>query len=188
MKKLLFIITAFFMISGAIMAQNDNERHYRPSVNQNRPSNNNSNYNKTITLSADQYRHSRFIETVRGRYNRSITGRKSSYNRYGEANGARLVWPMAEYSLNSRERGGEYTITVHYKTNKRLLPRDPYILLGINTQNPASLKIRKSSGTVKATFRTNYNKSNHDVKIWLPSEGVEIEKIEVKRKDSGKRR
>ena len=160
-----------------------NERKYH-----NNPKVNSSSKYQTI-IYASQYRDSRYIEVGRGIGNTAIRGKKGRYNHLGEATGPISNWPYAEYKLQGCSQGGEYLVTVKYKLDKKLTPKKPHLIIGMDNLNTKNLNLKSKSGSVKATFRANnLNRDIHSVKLWLPSDGVIIEKIEVKRTGSSNRR
>ncbi len=199
MKKTSLTLFAILFCFLTVFASND--RNTRPvkddkSRNErndkNDRNNKNNHYNSSsqkkynTTLSPSQFKNSRFIEASRWGNKNFIKGRSGSYDRRGDAHGARGIWPYAEYRLSGAPKDGEYTVTVYYSTEKRLLPNRPYILVGMNNQDPRTLNVKNTkSGSVKATFKlSSFGKDTPSVKLWLPSDGVQIEKIDIRRTPS----
>ena len=97
--------------------------------------------------------------------------------------------PYAEYGLSSKVMGGDYSVTVHYRLDKDKTPDKPYILLGMDLLEAEELQLdKKIINTVKARFKTKALRGkNHTLKIWIPCEGVEIQKFEVRKHIIGKK-
>ncbi|MEG1587477.1 MAG: hypothetical protein RR346_11465, partial [Bacteroidales bacterium] len=79
--------------------------------------------------------------------------------------------------------GGKYNITIHYRIEKNKLPDNARIQVGLDLQSAQEVEIKsKVISTVKVSFDAKLLKGkNHTLKLWLPSEGVEIQKIEIRR-------
>ena len=136
-----------------------------------------------VSIEASNFKNSRFLDKSSKNGKDYIIGKGTSYNKKGEAVSGRALMPYAEYALSSKVMGGNYHVTVYYRIDKDKTPDNPKILLGMDLLEPQELEIEKKLiNTVKATFYTKLLKGkNHTLKIWLPSEGVEIQKFEVRR-------
>ncbi|MGL4293501.1 MAG: hypothetical protein ACRCSQ_07995 [Bacteroidales bacterium] len=169
MRKISLLITAVCISVSSLVFANDDKHEME-------------NYHAKID--ATEHHNSRFIEskTVKGK--EYVHGKGSSYNKKGEANGGKALWPYMEYKIASKTGGGKYNLTIHYRVEKDKLPDNPRILVGMDLQDAQELEIKQKvlNNTVKASFHANFLKGkNHNIKIWLPSEGVEIERIDVRR-------
>ena len=136
-----------------------------------------------VTIEATSYKHSQFIEkeTIRGK--EYIKGKASSYNKHGEAKTKTLLQPCAEYAIQSKLPGGTYNVTVFYAIDKEKAPDKPQISISINTQKAQHIEIKnKLINSVKASFKVNFFKGkSHTVKVWFPSEGVQVRDIKIAR-------
>lgn len=140
--------------------------------------------NMRVTVSADVYKSSRFIEKGKDKGKSYITGKSSSYNKKGESANKKALAPYAEYSLSSKMSGGTYEVTVYYTLDKKNTPDNPIVIVGMDLLDTEEIAIKnKLINTVKADFKVKALRGkNHTLKIWLPSQGVEINKFEVRRK------
>ncbi len=140
--------------------------------------------NMRVSVSATAYKSSRFIEKGTSKGKEYIEGRSSAYNKKGEAANFKALAPYAEYSLSSKMSGGTYEVTVYYTLDKKNAPDDPQIILGMDLLDTQDVTIKnKLINTVKADFKVKALRGkNHILKVWLPSEGVQINKFEIRRK------
>lgn len=134
-----------------------------------------------IAFSANEHIKSRFLDRKVIGNKEFVTGKKSSYDKSGDAKGAKMLWPYAEYRIKSKVPGGRYTVSVHYRIDKKSAADQPKIELGMDHINSKEVIINnKLLNIVKASFDVKFLKGKqHTVKIWFPSQGVEIHKIEV---------
>lgn len=140
--------------------------------------------NMHVSIAATAHKYSRFLGVTEYKNKTYVVGKKSSYDKAGEAKGKKTVWPYAEYSLASNLAGGTYVVNVHYSINKdEISDRSPKILLGMDTLEPQELILKnKITDTVKATFKVKILRGEkHTLKVWLPSRGVQISKFEVRK-------
>lgn len=166
-KSILFFTILFFSLSVSLFA--DDSRHELENMH--------------ASIEATAHKSARHIRVNNQNNKESITGKATSYNKKGEAIGGKILWPYAEYAFASKLTGGQYNITVHYRIDKDKLPSNARLLVGLDLQEAKELEIKqKLINTVKATFDAHLLKGkNHTIKLWLPSEGVEIVKVEVRR-------
>lgn len=140
--------------------------------------------NMHVSIAATSHKYSRFLGVTEYKSKTYVAGKKSSYDKVGEAKGNKVVWPYAEYSLSSKWAGGTYIVTVHYSINKdNVSNQPPKILLGMDLLEPQELVLKnKIIDTVKATFKVKILRGEkHTLKVWLPSRGVQISKFEVRK-------
>lgn len=168
MKKLSLLFTTL-LLSVSVFLYADDDKHELENMH--------------ASIDAIAHKNARHITTKEQGNKEYIFGKTTSYNKKGEAIGGKILWPYAEYAFASKMTGGQYNITVHYRIEKDKLPSNARILVGLDLQEAKELEIKqKLINTVKATFDAHLLKGkNHTIKLWLPSEGVEIQKIEVRR-------
>lgn len=167
MKKLFYLFAALMLsVSTFVSAEEKHELE-----------------NMQASIEATAHKNSRSLTTTTNNGKTYIAGKATAYNKNGEAIGGKLLWPYAEYAFASKLTGGQYNITVSYRVDKETLPENARILVGLDLQEAKELEIKsKLLNQVKVTFNANLLKGkNHTVKLWLPSEGVQIQKIEVRR-------
>lgn len=143
-----------------------------------------------VSIAATAHKYARFLGTTEYKNKTYVVGKKSSYDKAGEAKGKKAVWPYAEYALASNLAGGTYVVTVHYSINKDdVSDQSPKILLGMDSLEPQELILKnKLTDTVKATFNVKLLRGEkHTLKVWLPSRGVQITKFEVRKALIGKK-
>lgn len=167
MKRSTFFLTALFLSLSAVLFANDKHEM--------------ENYHASIDATA--HKNARFVETKTVNGKEYVYGKGTSYNKKGEAVTGKALWPYAEYSLASKTAGGKYNLTIYYRIDKNKIPDNPRILVGLDLQEAQELEIKsKVINTVKVSFDAKLLKGkSHTIKLWLPSEGVEIQKIEVRR-------
>ncbi len=134
-----------------------------------------------VSIAANKYKSSRFLDKKLSGEKEYIFGKSSNYNKKGIANGGKALWPYAEYIISSKMPGGTYTVTVHYRIDKEKAAEQSKIMIGMDMVGSEEVEIKKSLLNVaKATFNVKFLKGKkHTVKIWFPTEGVEIHKIDV---------
>lgn len=134
-----------------------------------------------VSFAANEYKLSRFLDHKTIGKREYVFGKKIAYNKKGKANGGKALWPYAEYKIASKVSGGKYTVTVHYRLNKDIAPEEPKITIGMDLVGSEDIEIKnKLKNTAKATFNVKLLKGkSHTVKVWFPSQGVEIHKVEV---------
>ncbi len=168
MKKKLFLLFIAIIVSTlSISAQDYHEME-----------------NMRVSISAKDYKNSRFIESGIEKEKEYIEGKKTSYNKDGNANSGRALQPYAEYVITSQMAGGTYEVTVYYTLDKDNTTETPLVTVGFNLLEPQELPIKnKLINSVKSDFKVNLLKGkNHTLKIWLPSQGVRVNKIDVRKK------
>lgn len=167
MKKLTYLLTALLLSVSTILFADD--KHELENMH--------------ASIEATAHKNSRHITTTNHSSKEYIAGKATSYNKKGEAIGGKLLWPYAEYAFASKMTGGQYNITVYYRVDKDKVQDNARILVGLDLQEAKELEIKsKLINQVKTTFDANFLKGkNHTIKLWLPSEGVQIHKIEVRR-------
>ncbi len=140
--------------------------------------------NMRVSVSADAYKSSRFIEKGTNKSKTYIQGKSSSYNKKGESANKKALAPYAEYSLSSKLSGGTYEVTVYYTLDKSNTPDDPIVIVGMDLLDTEEITIKnKLINTVKADFKVKALRGKkHTLKVWLPSQGVQINKFEIRRK------
>ena len=140
--------------------------------------------NMRASINAKAYKSSRFLEEGTNKSKDYIQGKSSSYNKKGESVNKKALAPYAEYALSSKMSGGTYEVTVYYTLDKDNTPDEPIIVLGMDLQDTEEIAIKsKLINTVKADFKVKALRGkNHLLKVWLPSQGVQINKFEVRRK------
>ncbi len=141
--------------------------------------------NMLASIEATDYKTARFIDktTVNGK--EYIMGKPSSYNKNGEANGGSLVWPHVVYDIKSKMLGGTYHVTVHYRVDKDKVASNPTIQIGMDMIQPETVSLREQNmliNTARATFKVKLlSGKSHNIKLWLPSEGIMISKVDVRK-------
>ena len=140
--------------------------------------------NMRVSNPATEFKSSRFIETGTNKSKDYIQGKSSSYNKKGESANKNLLAPYAEYAISSKMSGGTYEITVYYTLDKNNTPDEPIVIVGMDLQGNEEIAIKnKLINTVKADFKVKALRGkNHTLKVWLPSQGVQINKFEIRRK------
>lgn len=166
-RLILFLTVCLLCISSALFA--DDSKHELDNMH--------------VTINAKDFKSSRFLNITEYNGKAYISGKPTSYNRNGKANGGKLVWPYAEYELAAKMAGGAFNVTVHYRINKEKATDDTKILVGMDLLEDQELPVKgKLINSVRTTFNVKLLRGKkHTVKIWLPSEGVEIQRIEVRR-------
>ncbi len=141
--------------------------------------------NMHVSLEAEDYDKGKFLEETIHNGKTYIVGKSSSYNKSGEANGGRMLWPNAVYEIKSKMMGGTYNVTVHYRVDEKLVPENPKILIGMDLLEPEEVTLNSKNkliNTARASFRVKLlSGKTHSVKLWLGSEGVQVDKVEVRK-------
>lgn len=140
--------------------------------------------NSSVKIPALEYKNSRAVENKRISGKNYIGGKSSSYNKQGVATAGKALMPYASYDIAAKLAGGTYTVTVYYSIDKDKAPNNPYIYLEMDFLGDQKINVDKKNlvNSVKASFNTKILKDKkHSVKIWLPCQGVRIEKFEVRR-------
>ncbi len=140
--------------------------------------------NMRVSVPATAYKSSRFLENGTNKNKDYIQGKKSSYNKKGESANKKTLAPYAEYSLSSKLAGGTYEVTVYYTLDKKNTPDEPIVIVGLDLLEGQEMPIKnKLVNSVKADFKVKTLRGkNHTLKLWLPSQGVQVNKIDVRRK------
>ena len=86
--------------------------------------------------------------------------------------------------MSSKLAGGTYEVTIHYNLDKSTIPDEPIVLVGMDLLDAKEIAIKnKLINTVKADFKVkSLRGKNHTLKLWLLSQGVQVNKIDVRRK------
>ncbi len=145
--------------------------------------------NSSVTINAVDYRKSRSIDKVKDGSREFIIGKKSVYNLAGSKDPSKLLQPYAEYIVKSKWAGGTFKVTVTYKIDKderkENANKTRKVRIGLDENSPMEIELKNSSsGYLKASseFKINFLRGkNHTVKVWLPSKGVMIDKVEMRR-------
>ena len=141
--------------------------------------------NMHASLQAEEYDNGRFLEKKNHNGKTYILGKSTSYNKAGEANGGRMLWPNAVYDIKSKMIGGTYHVTVHYRVDEDMVPNNPTIHIGMDLLEPVEVALNNENkliNTAKATFKVKVlGGKTHSVKLWLGSEGILVDKVEVRK-------
>ena len=134
--------------------------------------------NSFVTINAVDYRNSRNIEKV------NENGRE-----FIKAKDSKLVQPYAEYGIKSKMAGGTFKVTVTYKISKEELKNkntQRFVKIALDEHKADEIELKEShSGYLRASseFDMKFLRGkNHVLKLWLPSKGVMVDKIEIRRK------
>ena len=134
--------------------------------------------NSFVSINAVDYRSSRIIENFRDNGRDFITAKDS-----------KLLQPYAEYGIRSKMAGGTFKVTITYKiTKEELKNKDTkrFVKLALDENKAEEIELKEShSGYLRASAEFNLKflrGKNHVVKLWLPSKGVMVDKIEIRRK------
>lgn len=143
--------------------------------------------NMSVTIESDEYRNARKMDFIKEKKRSYIFGKSSAYKRNDTKPLSKLASPYAEFPIKSGLSGGTYRVTVTYRIAKDAPKMDKQIIyLGYDEQPTEELELKKTGSaihTVSADFKGEFLRGkNHLVKIWLPTEGVQIDKITVRRK------
>ena len=99
---------------------------------------------------------------------------------------SKLSAPYAEFPFQANIPGGTYRITIAYradKTNK--YDGDPMIIVGMDALSTEDIELDYTSRVKKKTvdFKAKALRGKkHTLKLWLPTPGVEIDYVEIRRK------
>lgn len=169
MKRLIFLFTIFFSFLSLTLSAQSNDKHEME--------------NMRASVTATEFNNSRYIETVTRKNKEYIQGKKSSYNKKGVSVNKKTLAPYAEYALKSKLAGGTYNVTVYYDIDKKTAPDEPVIIVGMDLLDTEEITIKnKLVNSVRTSFKVKALRGkNHTLKIWLPSQGVGISRIEVGR-------
>ncbi len=169
MKKLIFLFSLLITtLSFSVSAQSDDSHDMS---------------NMRVSINATQFNDSRFLETTTVKSKDYIQGKSSAYNKKGESANKKLLAPYAEYDVKSKLPGGTYNVTVYYDIDKNNTPDEPIILVGMDLQDPEEIIIKnKLINSVRTSLKVKALRGkNHKLKVWMPSQGVRINRIEVSR-------
>lgn len=170
MKKLSVLFTALVVSCSSVLFANNNNQHEME--------------NMQVTIEASEHRNSRFIDSKKINSKECILGKDGNYNRKGEANGNKGVWPYAEYNIVTKSASNAtYHVTVHYRVDKDKVADNPKLLIGMDLLEPEEVEIKnKNAGTVRASFNVKMIKGkNHTLKVWFPSAGIAVDKFDIRR-------
>lgn len=138
-----------------------------------------------LTIESNKYRNGRKIEYVETKKRDYIKGRNSSYRRDGIPLD-RHQSPYVEFPIETKLPGGSFFVTVVYRISGDFAElRKQGIYLEMDDMGAQFYEFKRARGLVlrhTSEIKVNAWKGNkHSVKIWLPTEGVEIDKIEIRR-------
>ncbi len=169
MKKLIFLFSFLFSLTSVTLFAQSDDQHEMSSMR--------------VSIDATQYNSSRFLEKTTVKSKDYIHGKSSSYNRKGESANKKSLAPYAEYDIKSKLPGGTYNVTVYYSIDKDKAPDEPIIIVGMDLQDTNEIAIKnKLINSVRTSISVKALRGkNHKLKIWLPSEGVMIDRFEVSR-------
>lgn len=175
MNKLLKSLILCFVATLAIYAQTD-ERHQMS--------------NSHVSINAIDFRSSRNLETVKDGNRDFIMGKAKTYDNAKDGEPGKLFQPYAEYGIKSKMAGGTFKVTIIYKIDKEERKENKgatrKVRLALDEHSPVEIELKESGlGYLKAVqeFDMKFLRGkNHVVKLWLPSRGVMVDKIDIRRK------
>ncbi|MGL4851770.1 MAG: hypothetical protein ACRC3Z_03865 [Phocaeicola sp.] len=144
----------------------------------------------SVTINALDYRNSRSLDKVTEDRREFIKGKDRVYDNAKNGEPTKALQPYAEYAIKSQMTGGRFVVTVTYridkeerKANKK---EDRYIRLALDEHSAERIELKNSAAgylQASAEFDMAFLRGkNHVVKLWLPSKGVMIDKISIRRK------
>ncbi len=143
--------------------------------------------NMKVTIESDAYKKARKMEHQKSGKRSYIFGEESAYKRANGKPLSRLVSPYAEFPIKAGMVGGDYKVTIVYRiTNNAASDLTPEVIIGFDEEKAQTVELKKIKNLVQKKsidFDANLLRGkNHIVKLWLTTEGVEIDRIEVRRK------
>lgn len=163
MRRFLILTISFVLSVGFIFGQ-EQERHQMN--------------NSFVSINAVDFRNSRNIERVKENGRDFIT-----------AKNPKLTQPYAEYGIKSKMAGGVFKVTITYKISKEELKNKnsrKIVKIALDEHKAEEIELKENnSGYLRASseFDIKFLRGkNHVLKLWLPSKGVLIDKIEIRRK------
>ncbi|MGL5938595.1 MAG: hypothetical protein ACRCZY_04000 [Phocaeicola sp.] len=176
MKKIILSLFTLLTVTATTAFAQQKERHEMTGT--------------SVVINAPDYRNSRSIESVNEDGREFIMGKNRVYDNAKNGEPAKGIQPYAEYAIKSQMGGGRFVVTVTYKIDKdeRKANKkdDRYIQIALDEHSPERIELKNSaSGHLKATAEFDMaflRGKNHLVKLWLPSKGVMIDKIAIRRK------
>ena len=142
--------------------------------------------NMQVKINALDYNKSRKIEQKKSGSRDYIYGESSAYVLTKTKPLSKLSAPYAEFPFQANIPGGTYRITIAYradKTNK--YDGDPMIIVGMDALSTEDIELDYTSRVKKKTvdFKAKALRGKkHTLKLWLPTPGVEIDYVEIRRK------
>lgn len=169
MKKILFILAGIFCFCLSGICQ---ERHEMEKMR--------------VKFESCEYNKSRRIEKVHRNKRDLIRGESSAYILAKNNPLPASTSPYAEYLLSSGMAGGTYEVTVGYRAIKNgKYTGEPKIIMGFDENKRESIILNYVDHTKRKSvdFKTNFLRGkNHILRVWLPTPGVEIDYIEIRKK------
>ena len=146
--------------------------------------------NSSVTINAVDYRSSRNLEKIKDGSKDFIKGKNKVYDNAKGKELSALGQPYAEYAIRSKMAGGRCVVTVTYKIDKDELKKDRkknrQVRLAVDSNSPVVIDLKNNSSgysTVSQDFDLAFLRGkNHTVKLWLPSKGVMVDKVTIRRK------
>ena len=138
--------------------------------------------NMQAKFNATEFKSSRYMEKTTYNGKTYLIGEAK---RYKSEETLRALQPFVDYRFISGAADGQYVVTVTYRIDKKLAGDKSYITLGVDELSPVKLELSNSalSTRISADFDVSLLRGKrHLLKIWLPSQGVMIEKIEIRRR------
>lgn len=146
--------------------------------------------NSHVTINTKDYRSSRSTEIVNEGSRDFIKGKNKVYDNAKNGTPSKLLQPYAEYAFKSKLAGGTFRVTITYKIDSKERKENKNasrkIRLGLDEKTPMEFDLKdSSSGYLKVTqdFKISFLRGkNHVLKLWLPSKGVMVDKIDIRKK------
>ncbi len=142
--------------------------------------------NMHVKINSNEFSKSRRIDHKKSGSRDYIYGESSAYLLTKNKPLSRLSAPYAQYPIKAGMAGGTYRITIAYRADKTdKYTGDPMIIVGFDEKETEEIMLDKTSRVKKKTidFKTSMLRGkNHILKLWLPTPGVEIDYIEIRRK------
>ncbi|MGL5272117.1 MAG: hypothetical protein ACRC8J_01360 [Phocaeicola sp.] len=176
MKKIIFSLLTLLGVTATSAVAQQSERHEMTGT--------------SVTINAPDYRTSRSIDKITEDGREFIMGKDRVYNNAKNGEPTNALQPYAEYAIKSQMSGGRFVVTITYKIEKEERKANKntnrYIRLALDEHSPERIELKNSAaGYLKATAEFDMaflRGKNHVVKLWLPSKGVMIDKIAIRRK------
>lgn len=137
-----------------------------------------------VKIDAQDYRNGKLVDKVTLYGKSVIIGKSGVYNHNKPLKKAAA--PTADFPFVAKAAGGDYKIIVYYRIDRNATKTDDnQIIVGFDEQETKELQVREkgNSGRVETDFSAAALRGkNHVVRIWLPTKGVAIDRIDVRRK------
>lgn len=139
-----------------------------------------------LTIESNEYRKGRKVECIKSKKRNYIKGDENAYRQNGIPL-ERYEAPYVEFPIETKLPGGEFYITVVYRiTGDFAELRKQILYLEMDNMGAKQVELKRVRGLIlrhTSEFKVNTWKGNkHMVKLWLPTEGVEVDKLEIRRK------